>query len=191
MPAAVATREIAAALSALQPGILLFLRNIGRLRTGGPGAEGFGGGAFGHGAAGGVPAGHGVQERAAGGVARWQRPVEGHPGQRVEVAFRLGAGRSRRWRSSPLTVFFPTEKETFLGFLIQGPYRTTPARDNIPGDDPSNQALVRQTAALLADVLPELRDEGLLTADALQALPLDEARFPAGSMFRPLFDAVG
>jgi hypothetical protein len=27
--------------------------------------------------------------------------------------------------------------------------------------------------------------------EALQALPLEEARFPAGSMFRPLFDAVG
>ena len=92
---------------------------------------------------------------------------------------------------SPLTVFFPTEKETFLGFLVQGPYRTTPARDNIPGHDPSNQALVRQTAALLVGVLRELRDDGLLTVQALQALPLDAARFPAGSMFRPLFDSAG
>ena len=191
VPAEVATREIAAALNALKPRILLFLRNIDRLRTGGPGAEGS------------------VVERSVTGrpgasrrvtVSRngrreewlaWQRPVEGHPGQRVEVAFRLAGGRVAAVGSSPLTVFFPTEKETFLGFLIQGPYRTTPARDNIPGDDPSNQALVRQTAALLADVLPELRDESLLTADALQALPLEEARFPAGSMFRPLFDAVG
>jgi hypothetical protein len=191
VPAEVATREIAAALNALKPRILLFLRNIDRLRTGGPGAEGS------------------VVERSVTGrpgasrrvtVSRngrreewlaWQRPVEGHPGQRVEVAFRLAGGRVAAVGSSPLTVFFPTEKETFLGFLIQGPYRTTPARDNIPGDDPSNQALVRQTAALLADVLPELRDESLLTADALQALPLEEARFPAGSMFRPLFDAAG
>ena len=88
-------------------------------------------------------------------------------------------------------MFFPTEKETFLGFLIQGPYRTTPARDNIPGHDPSNQALVGQTGTLLTDVLRELRDDGLLTVQVLQALPLDAARFPAGSMFRPLFDSVG
>ena len=87
-------------------------------------------------------------------------------------------------------VFFPTEKETFLGFLIQGPYRTTPARDNVPGQDPSNQVLVRETAALLADVLRQLRDEGLLTAEVLQALPLDAARFAPGTMFAPLFDAV-
>ncbi len=192
VPAEVATREIAAALGALQPRILLFLRNIERLRTGGPGAadsvvERS------------VTDGPGASRRVT--VSRdgrrerwltWQRPVEGHPGQRVEVAFWLAGGeRVAAVGASPLTAFFPTEKETFLGFLIQGPYRTTPARDNIPGDDPSNQALVRQTAALLTDVLPELRDEGLLTADALQALPLEEARFPAGSMFRPLFDAAG
>jgi hypothetical protein len=231
VPAEVATREIGAALGALQPRILLFLRNIERLRTGGPGAEGsvvecsaversaversaversaversaversaVERSAVEHSAA-----QHRSAERP--GASRqvtvsrdgrreewliWQRPVEGHPGQRIEVAFRLEGGWVAAVPQSPLTVFFPTEKETFLGFLIQGPYRTTPARDNIPGDDSSNQALVRQTAALLADALPELRDEGLLTADALQTLPLDAARFPAGSMFRPLFDAAG
>jgi hypothetical protein len=192
VPAEVATREIAVALGALQPRILLFLRNIGRLRTGGPGAtdsvvERS------------VTDGPGSSRRVT--VSRdgrrerwltWQRVLVGHPGQRVEVAFWLAGGeRVAAVGASPLTAFFPTQKETFLGFLIQGPYRTTPARDNIPGDDPSNQALVRQTAALLTDVLPELRDEGLLTADALQVLPLEEARFPAGSMFRPLFDAAG
>jgi hypothetical protein len=196
VPAEVATREIAAALGALQPRILLFLRNIERLRTGRPGAESSAGQP--------LVIERSVAERP--GASRrvtvsrngrreewlaWQRPVEGHLGQRVEVAFRLEDGRISALAESPLTVFFPTEKETFLGFLIQGPYRTTPARDNVPGDDPSNQALVGQTAALLVGTLPELRDEGLLTADALQALPLDAARFPAGSMFRPLFDAVG
>jgi hypothetical protein len=195
VPAEVATREIAAALGALQPRILLFLRNIERLRTGRLGAA----------SSAGQPL---VIERSVAeqpGASRrvtvsrngrreewlaWQRPVEGHPGQRVEIAFRLEDARISALAESPLTVFFPTEKETFLGFLVQGPYRTTPARDNVPGEDPSNQALVRQTAALLVGTLPELRDEGLLTADALQALPLDAARFPAGSMFRPLFDAA-
>ena len=196
VPAEGAAREIAAALGALQPRILLFLRNIERLRTGRPGAESSAGQP--------LVIERSVAERP--GASRrvtvsrngrreewlaWQRPVEGHPGQRVEIAFRLEDARISALAESPLTVFFPTEKETFLGFLIQGPYRTTPARDNVPGEDPSNQALVRQTAALLVGTLPELRDEGLLTADALQALPLDAARFPAGSMFRPLFDAAG
>jgi hypothetical protein len=192
VPAAVAVREIAAALTAIQPRILLFLRSIGRLRVRGAGLP------------------ESVIERsvAADGSRRrvtvsrgrghrdedwlvWHRRVEGHEAQRIEIAFRLEAGRIVPVADSPLTVFFPTEKETFLGFLAQGPYRTTPARDNIPGHDPANQALVRQTAALLTGVLRELRDDGLLTVQALQALPLDAARFPAGSMFRPLFDSAG
>ena len=189
--AAEAAREIAAALTAIQPRILLFLKNISRLRVRGAGLTG-------------SVTERSVAERS--GSARhvtlsqdgrreewlvWHRPVEGHAAQRIEIAFRLEAGRIAGVADSPLTVFFPTQKETFLGFLIQGPYRTTPARDNIPGHDPSNQALVGQTAALLTDVLRELRDDGLLTVQALQTLPLDAARFPAGSMFRPLFDSVG
>ena len=39
-------------------------------------------------------------------------------------------------------------------------------------------------------MLRELRDDGLLTVDVLPTLPLDAARFPPGSMFRPLFNAV-
>ncbi len=60
----------------------------------------------------------------------------------------------------------------------------------MPAHDPANQVLVRETAALLAGVLRELRDDGLLTAAALTALPLDAARFEPGSMFRPLFETV-
>ncbi|HET7013474.1 MAG TPA: hypothetical protein VFI65_06170 [Streptosporangiaceae bacterium] len=102
------------------------------------------------------------------------------------------ASRSRlvRWQPSPLSVFFPTEKETFLGFVIQGPYRTTPARDNVPEGDDWNRALVSQTASLLGEVLTELRDQGQLTVDGLLALPLEADRFPADSMFAPIFDAV-
>ena len=126
----------------------------------------------------------------------WDRPLDdlGHAGQRVELAFRAdtahGTPRLVPRDSSPLVVFFPTQKETFLGFLIQGPYRTTPARDNVPGDDPANQALVGATAALLVCVIRELRTSGLLTVEVLAALPLDPARFAPGSMLRPLFDAV-
>ena len=204
VPAPVARQEIAAALDAIEPGTLLFLANIGRLRTGGAGVTG-----------------SVIERRTAPRTAPrrhvtlstgrgrpdeewlvWKRPLDalGHPAQRVEVAFRVedspggpggpGGRRVAGCGRSPLTVFFPTEKETFLGFLIQGPYRTTPARDNVPEHDPSNQALVGETAALLAGVLPDLRAEGLLTAAALEALPLEAGRFPPGSMFRPLFDAV-
>lgn len=196
--AAVAAREIAAALTAIRPRILLFLRSIERLRVrlsvdgGGPGSV------IERSLAGGLALGRQVTLSRNGRPAEewliWHRQaLELAPP--VEIAFRA-EGALDQWRlvpcdSSPLIVSFPTEKETFLGFLVQGPYRTTPARDNVPGHDPSNQLLVRETAALLCDVLRQLRDEGLLTVDVLTALPLDAARFAAGSMFRPLFDAVG
>ncbi len=229
VPAAVATAEIGAALTTLQPRVLLFLRSIERLRLDGAGlpstvvertivagGEEVGGisGASGVGGVGGVGGASGVGGRRLvvlrGGRGQreewlvWQRqPLgldqAGDLGQAVsvgqlappvEIAFRWEGGRLVRCDSSPLVVFFPTEKETFLGFLAQGPYRTTPARDNVPGQDPSNQVLVGETAALLCDVLRQLRDEGLLTAEVLQALPLDAARFAPGTMFAPLFDAV-
>jgi hypothetical protein len=191
VPAEVAAAEIAAALNALDPVILLFLRSITRIRVLGAGVAGF------------------VIERRTEPVrgARrqvtlakgrhttdwlvWSRPLDhlGHGGRQVEVAFEI-RGHIVAQANAPLVVYFPTEKETSLGFLVQGPFRTTPARDNVPEHDPANQALVRETAVLLSEVLPDLSESRMLTLPVFQALPLDEARFPAGSMFRPLFDAV-
>jgi hypothetical protein len=196
--APVAVREIAAALNALAPGIVLFLTNIERLRVRGTGVADA---VIERSAVTGSGSGSGPGPRrvlVSKGRARreewlvWDRQVAGLSDRpaRIEIAFRVEAGQIVASGSCPLTVFFPTEKETFLGFLIQGPYRTTPARDNVPEHDPSNQALVRETAALLIDVLRELRDDGLLTAEVLTTLPLEVARFQPGSMFRPLFDAV-
>jgi len=195
VPAAVAVREIAAALTGLQPRILLFLRNIERLRVrgaGGPGSLAERSVQFETGARRRVMLSRSRGRRGEEWLV-WHRQVEGlgRPAAPVEIAFLVQGGRLVPYHDSPLIVFFPTEKETFLGFLIQGPYRTTPARDNVPGHDPSNQVLVGETAGLLCDVLRELRDGGRLTVEVLATLPLDAARFPDGSMFRPLFDAVG
>ena len=94
---------------------------------------------------------------------------------------------------SPLAVFFPTEKETHFGFLIQGPYRTTPSRDNVPKDDSWNQHLVECTADLVVESLLKLREAGFLTVSALEALIIDLAKYDAGSqasMFRPIAEAI-
>jgi hypothetical protein len=199
VPPAIAVAEISAALNAIEPETLLFLRSIERLGVRGFGVEDA------------VLARSAVNEsgtrrrvtltkqpgRRADEFIVWERAAADldEPGLRVEIAFRAGVGPRGQRRivkgdGRPLVVYFPTEKETFLGFLVQGPYRTTPARDNVPEHDPSNQALVRETAALLADVLRELRDQGLLTAEVLEALPIDATRFQPGTMFRPLFESA-
>lgn len=115
---------------------------------------------------------------------------------RVEVALSLQPVKDRpgRWMvapvaSSPLVVFFPTAVETNLGFLVQGPYKTTPSRDNIPRHEPWNKHLVGQTAELLVEAMRWLRDNDMLDVSALRCLPLDREKFPDGSMFEPLFAA--
>ena len=133
----------------------------------------------------------------------FERPVEvPDPGAEcprnvsVEIGFQLENNdkdhrdRVVRVKDSALVVYFPTEKETRFGFLIQGPYKTTPARDNIPKDDDWNATLVRETARLLADVLPHLKDLGLLTVSLLEALPIRMDDFPPGSMFYQIVIAV-
>ena len=195
-----AMEEIAKALNDLELGTLLFLRNIQRIRVRGEaGAEG-------------VlervdePRGpnsrHVVLSSSLDGTDEcqewfvWERPLDGldQPPHRVEIAFSVTERENSYYlnglEESPLVVFFPTAKETFLGFLIQGPYRTTPARDNIPEYDQWNRSLAAETAELLATVLRELRDQELLTVDVLQAMPLDPSRFQEGAMLRPLFEVA-
>lgn len=200
VPAEVAAAEIAAGLDALSGETLLFLRSLERIESSG------------HLVAGTVLRRRSASRPGAGCqviVSRqqagrrtdqewavWQRPLTalGEPGLRAEIALPAWSGpdgtRLAPSQASRLIVSFPTEKETFLGFLIQGPYRTTPARDNVPEHDPWNRDLAGQTAALLLDVLADLRDTSLLTTDVLQALPLEESRFDAGAMLRPLFETA-
>jgi len=116
---------------------------------------------------------------------------------RVEIAFSLIAVKDApgRWAvqplaKSPLVVFFPTVVESHLGFLVQGPYRTTPSRDNIPHGEPWNQHLVKETSSLLVEAMRWMRDKAMLDLSALRCLPLDREKFPQDSRFVPMFDAV-
>ena len=110
----------------------------------------------------------------------------------VEIAFMLNDATGQnlsvqRAVDSPLIVFFPTVLPTHLGFLIQGPYRTTPSRDNVPLDNSWNQHLVEETAILLVDSMKGLRELGLLNVPALQCLiPNTSLR----DRFSPLFQAI-
>lgn len=126
----------------------------------------------------------------------FSRPIignEGVAGGQVEAAFSIAqqddSGREvvRPVKSSPLVVYFPTVLETHLGFLLQGPYRTTPSRDNVPRDDQWNQHCVRESAKLLRQALCWLRDHDLLDTGALRCLPLDSAKFSQAAMFAPVF----
>ncbi|GAA4561038.1 sacsin N-terminal ATP-binding-like domain-containing protein [Planotetraspora kaengkrachanensis] len=118
----------------------------------------------------------------------------GYLNKRVEIAFKRASlepdAPVERLPRSPLVAYFPTDKETRLGFLLQAPLRTTPARDNVPENDPDNVALVDQATRLLLDTLELLRDSGRLGLDVFEALPIDAEAFRWSPLLRPLFEGV-
>lgn len=113
----------------------------------------------------------------------------------VQIAFSLNKrlnenGAIKMVEDAHLFVFFPTYKESHVGFILQGPYRTTPARDNVPEDDDFNQHLVKETAALLKNSLANIKELGLLNLDTLATLPINHEKFKEGSFFHPLHTEV-
>ena len=138
-----------------------------------------------------------TRENAAGYVEsseRWvvfSRPVtdDDKPAGSVEIAFQFSDvddGGLQPLCNPTLTVFFPTTVETHLGFLMHGPYRTTPNRENVSMADEWNQALMRETAALIPEALQWLKDNRLLDAKTLNGFPVREMH----ERYRPLYDAT-
>jgi hypothetical protein len=108
----------------------------------------------------------------------------------VEVAYLLTNGTVTRADNTELVVFFPTEKKTELGFLIQAPFKATKSRDNIKSDDPDNRKMIETAAQLASDSLETLRALCFLNVESLNALPLRAQDFPENSLFRPVYDKV-
>ena len=111
---------------------------------------------------------------------------------KVEVAFKFNTEVEQiiPIKDAKLSVYFPTKKPTRLGFLIQGPYRTTPSREDIPKDNSWNEKLVGDTASLILDALIGLREMGLLTVSLLKSMPIRMDDFGEGSMFLPIAESV-
>ncbi|OOW67196.1 hypothetical protein Xmlh_18070 [Xanthomonas axonopodis pv. melhusii] len=116
---------------------------------------------------------------------------------RVELAFSVITDKDdkSKWGvqplpASPLVVFFPTAYQTNLGFYPQGPFQSTPSRDNIRNDEPWNHQLITEAASLLVEAMTWLRDSNRLDVNALRCLPLDRAKFPDGRLFTPMFEAT-
>lgn len=196
-----ARNEIAAKLAKLGPETLLFTRNLAEIRW----------------QADGRPGHYLREERPMAGGGRelfivtadgeescflvFEQPVdtggsETSPTRRlVQIAYKLTKRLSDEGAISPvvgakLFVFFQTDKETHTGLIFQAPYRTTPARDNVPEDDEFNRQLVQQSADLLVESVQQLKKLKLLSLEALSALPLDFERFAEGAFFYPVHAAV-
>lgn len=123
----------------------------------------------------------------------FSQPVQVDRDRHVQIAFRQDPERATANRigiepvpHSRLYAYFPTNEDTRVGFLIQGPYNTTPARDSVRKHDEWNERLVTETATLLRSALRWFRYHGGITTEILSCLPLDRSDF-IDTMFEPLF----
>ena len=91
-----------------------------------------------------------------------------------------------RDEDTPLTVFFPTEKDTYFGFLIQGPYITNSSRNNIPKDDDWNDMLINETSQLFINILPQIKSMNLLNLSFIESLPIKPDNFNKDNIFSPI-----
>ena len=112
----------------------------------------------------------------------------------VDIAFRLDdEGKSVSKKKHPLVVLFKTKIETHMGFLLNGPYRTTPNRETINISDEFNEYLVAETATLLAEALPQLKRMKLLDVNLLRTLPIvgeDFSEDNENNLFQPIYERV-
>lgn len=119
--------------------------------------------------------------------------IDGHT-LKVEVAYRIekedsGKETIVKEKDSKLIVFFPTEKITYLNFLIQGPYKTTPNRENIPLDDEQNQYIIEETAILVAESIETIKEIGLLNVPFLEVLPINQ-NYPDEIIYSSIYEKV-
>ena len=87
-----------------------------------------------------------------------------------------------------LYVIFQTTENTGLRFLLNGPYRTNPARETISKKDPFNIHLMKVTCELMKELLPKIRKRKLLNLQFLSVLPNKEDE-PRG-FYSPLHDTI-
>ncbi len=87
-----------------------------------------------------------------------------------------------------LYVLFATKQETHLRFILNGPYRTNPARETIPEDDSFNRHLIEETCDLVESMLLQIRKKGLLTTKFLAVLPNRKDRL--GDFYKPILNRL-
>lgn len=127
---------------------------------------------------------------------KFSMPIDSRVSTRtIDVAFTVATDKEgkttfQKAKNPYISVYFPTETESKLDFIVQGPFRTTPNRSSVPADEEENEALAEQTAKLLRQSVLELRDMGLLDLSLIRILPLDEDDFDVYPLFYPLYEEM-
>jgi len=98
---------------------------------------------------------------------------------KVEIAYKLGVDEKGKKTivaepNSKLVIFFPTGEDTFLNFVIQGPYQATVTRENIPLENGQNKVIIEETGSLVAESLSIVKKLGYLDVNFLNILPIKQ-----------------
>jgi hypothetical protein len=113
---------------------------------------------------------------------------------KIAIAFKQdtidGALQIVKSDTSNLFAFFETGYETFLSYLIQAPFSTTPARDNIDFKLPVNVSLLDELAVLMKNTLKYFKDNKIITIDLLNQLPINYRIEESKVVYRNFFKAV-
>ena len=116
---------------------------------------------------------------------------EGKVHKAVDVAFSIDEkGAIVSAEEDFLYVLFATTQETHLKFILNGPYRTNPARETISEDDPFNEYLLKETCDLVKEVLPKIRKRNLLTTEFLAVLPNRDDDDRLKDFYEPIMDRL-
>ena len=125
---------------------------------------------------------------------KFSRRIAKYAERTVDIAFPIKLEKDTykciKTPSPYVSVYFPTETESKLGFIVQGPYRTTPNRSSIPSDDLDNIYLAKETAVLLRESLIELKNSRKLNMSFVRVLPLEQEVFDTFGLFLPLYETV-
>lgn len=125
----------------------------------------------------------------------FEKPLPLETTLKVAVAFRVDRDKNNKGiiisaKDSKLIVFFPTEKPTYLNFLIHGPYRTTPNRENIPSEDKQNKVIIKETAELVAQSVSIIKELGYLDINFLNVLPLESKYREGEPIYAHIYNKV-
>lgn len=119
----------------------------------------------------------------------------------IKLAFQLDETTKRRivpCDKSPLFVFFPTEIETNLKFLVHAPFYTTPARESIQDNDSliniesdhRNEELKKELGKLISYSLSVFKKLKLLNVDLLNVLPIDKNLCYRSEIYKELYNSI-
>lgn len=92
--------------------------------------------------------------------------------------------------NSKLSVYFATETVTFLNFIINGPFCTTPTRESIPEDNTENHTILEEVADLYAESIRTLKKLSMLNVDVLNILPINSDLCKDSFIYKKMYEVT-